>query len=48
MEFDFSDIRPGVFNALMILAIVTVTVPLAKAFVARYPIPGVSDLVNSI
>jgi hypothetical protein len=48
MNFDFSDIKPSVLNALIILATVTITVPLAKVVVNRFPIPGVTELINAI
>ena len=48
MEFEFADLKPSVMNAFLVLAIVIVMVPLAKAFVNRFPIPGISDLVNAV
>jgi hypothetical protein len=48
MTFDFSDVRPGVVNAMIIFGIVAVTVPLAKWVLNRYPLPGLTSLVNAI
>lgn len=46
--FDFADVKPSVVNALIIFMIVAVTVPLAKYIFNRYPVVGVTPLVNSI
>lgn len=48
MEFDFSDVKPSVLNALTILLIVIITVPLAKWAVNRWPVPGLKDLINAV
>jgi hypothetical protein len=48
MEFDFSDIKPSVVTALTVLLLVMVTVPLAKYVLNRWPVPGLSDLVNAV
>ena len=48
MEFDFSDIKPSVLNALTILLLIMITVPLAKYVLNRFPVPGLTDLVNAI
>jgi hypothetical protein len=48
MEFDMSDIKPTVLSAVTILLIVAVMVPLSKFLLNRWPIPGLTDLVNAI
>ncbi len=48
MDFDFSNIKPTVISALIVLMIVLVTVPLAKFVFNRYPVPGLTDLVNAV
>lgn len=48
MEFDMSDLKPTVVSALMVLLLVAVTVPLAKFLVNKYPVPGLTDLINAI
>lgn len=48
MEFDMSDIKPTVLSALTVLLLVAITVPLAKYVVNRWPVPGLTDLVNAI
>lgn len=48
MDFDFSDVKPGVFNALIIFFIVMITVPLGKVILNRWPVMGLTDLVNAI
>jgi hypothetical protein len=48
MEFDFSDIKPSVLNAITILLIVMITVPLAKWGLNKWPVPGLTQLVNAV
>lgn len=48
MELDFSDIKPGVLSALMVLLLVMITVPLAKYVFNRWPVPGITDLINAV
>jgi hypothetical protein len=43
-----SNIKPSILSALTILLIVAITVPLAKWALNRYPVPGLTDLVNAI
>lgn len=45
---DVADIKPSVLSALTIFVMVAVTVPLAKYVFNRWPLPGVTPLVNSI
>lgn len=48
MEFDMSDIKPSVVTALTVLLLVMVTVPLAKYLLNRFPVPGLTPLVNAV
>lgn len=48
MEFDMSDIKPSVITAITILLIVVITVPLAKYLLNRFPVPGLTDLINAV
>ena len=48
MEFDLSNIKPSVLNALIILGIVIITVPMAKWFFNEHYVPGVTELVSAI
>lgn len=48
MEFDFSDVKPSVLNALTISLIVIITIPLWKWALNRWPIPGLKDLVQAV
>lgn len=45
---DVADIKPSVLSALTVFIMVAVTVPLAKYVFNRWPLPGVTPLVNSI
>lgn len=48
MELDMSNVKPTVVSAITILLIVMITVPLSKWLLNRYPVPGLTDLVNAI
>jgi len=48
LEFDFSDIKPSVFSAVIIFLVVVITVPFAKWAFNRWQIPGFTQLVNAI
>jgi hypothetical protein len=48
MDLDFADIKPSLLNAIVILCVVIVGVPLLKYAFNRMPVPGVTQLVNSI
>jgi hypothetical protein len=45
---DFADIKPSVLNAVMITLVVIVMIPLAKFLLNKYPVRGLTDLVNSV
>lgn len=45
---DVADVKPSVLSALTVFMMVAITVPLAKYFFNRWPVPGVTALVNSI
>ncbi len=48
MVIDMSDIKPSVASALVIFLVVLITVPLAKFVLNRWPVPGLTGLVNAI
>ena len=48
MFVDMSNLKPTIYNAIIILACVIITVPLAKYAVNRFPVPGLTPLVNAI
>lgn len=48
MEIDMSNVKPSVLNAAIVLLLVMITVPTAKFVLNRWPIPGLTDLVNAI
>lgn len=48
MEIDMSNVKPSVISAITILLLVMVTVPLAKFALNKWPVVGLTDLVNAI
>lgn len=45
---DMSNVKPSVLSMITIFLIVLITVPLAKVALNKFPVPGLTDLVNSI
>lgn len=45
---EMADLKPSVLTALTVLLIVMITVPLAKWALNRYPVPGLTQLVNAV
>jgi hypothetical protein len=48
IELDMSNVKPTLISALTILLIVVITVPLAKVVLNRWPVPGLTPLVNAV
>jgi len=48
MFADMGDLKPSLLNALVVFAIVVITVPLAKFALNKVPVPGLTALVNAI
>jgi hypothetical protein len=48
MQLDMADVKPTVLSFLVVMAFVIVGVPLLKAAMQRWPIPGLSVLVAAI
>jgi len=42
--FDATEVRPTVLNALIITAIVLITIPLGKVLTQRMYVPGLTEL----
>lgn len=45
---DVSNVKPSIWSALVVLGIVIIMVPLAKVAFNRFPVPGLTPLVNAI
>jgi hypothetical protein len=45
---DMGDLKPSLLNALVVFAIVLITVPLAKWALNAFPVPGLTAMVNAI
>lgn len=48
MDIDMSNVKPTVLSALTLLLMIMLVVPLAKFVLNRWPVPGLTDLVNAI
>lgn len=48
MLVDMSNVKPNIYNALVIAGIVIIMIPLIKFAVNRVPIPGLTPLVNAV
>lgn len=47
-EGNFGSVKLSAYNVVMITLVVLVGVPITKAFVTKFPIPGVSAIVLSV
>lgn len=45
---DLADTKPSIVSAIVVLGIVIIMVPLAKAVFNRFPIPGLTPLINAV
>ena len=48
MKVDFADIKPSVLNAAMFGLTALLVIPLMKYILAKWPVPGLSDLAGAI
>lgn len=48
IDLDMAELKPSVWNLLLILIAVLIMVPLAKWALNARPIPGLTELVNAI
>lgn len=45
---DVADVKPTLLSAFTVFCMVAVTVPLAKFVFNKWPVPGITPLVNAI
>jgi hypothetical protein len=45
---DMADVKPSIWSVVLIFLIVLLTVPAAKYAANKWPVPGLTDLVNAI
>ena len=48
MLTELSNLKPSIYNAMVILGIVIIGVPLLKFAMTKAPVPGLSSLVQAI
>jgi hypothetical protein len=48
MLVDMANVKPSIYNALVIAGIVVIMIPLLKYAANRFPIPGFTPLVNAV
>ena len=48
MEFDFADLKPSVLNWAIVGLMAITFIVFAKWVLNKYPIKGLSELVNSV
>lgn len=48
MFADMADVKPSIPSMLVILGVVIIMVPLAKVIFNRFPVPGLTSLVNAV
>jgi hypothetical protein len=47
MKLDLAEIKPSVYNLVILTFMVVIGLNLAKWLLNKYPIPGLTDLVNA-
>jgi hypothetical protein len=48
MEFDMADVKPSVVSFVMVTLMAVVGIVLLKVLAKRFPVPGFSDVINSV
>lgn len=48
INLDLADFKPSLYNVFMVFLAVLITVPVAKWAFNRWPVPGVTPLVNAL
>lgn len=47
MNLDFADVKPSVLSWLIVGLMAVTFIAFAKFVMAKYPIPGLSEVINS-
>lgn len=47
MELDLADVKPSVFNLVILTFMVVIGLNLGKWLLNKYPIPGLTELFNA-
>jgi len=47
MELEFADVKPGLLNWLIVTLMAITGIVLLKALMAKWPIPGVAQIVTA-
>lgn len=48
MDFDLADIKPGVYNLIVITLMAIIGITFLKWLFTKYPIPGVTEVVTGV
>lgn len=48
MITELSNLKPSIYNAMVILGIVIIGIPLLKFAMSKYSVPGLGNLINSV
>lgn len=48
MTFDFADVKPSVVSWLIVGIMAVTFIALMKYLMVKYPIPGLSDVINAV
>jgi len=48
MDLDMADLKPSLLTAALVLLIVIVGIPVCKWVVNKWPVPGLTPLVNAV
>lgn len=48
MEFEFADVKPNVHNLLIVTVMAIIGIALAKYAANKWPVAGLTDIINSV
>lgn len=48
MQFDVADVKPSVFSLITVTLMAVIGIVLLKWLNAKYPVPGLTDVINSV
>lgn len=45
---DWADVKPSAISFVMVVLMVIVGIPVAKYLANRFPVPGLTELINAV
>lgn len=48
MKLDFADVKPSILSLITVGLMAVIFISLAKFLLARYPVPGLTEVINAV